>query len=60
MLDVFLTVILPTFLVAALGAALQRWKMLSVSALGPVAMYLLSPALVLNGLLTTKCQPLFP
>jgi predicted permease len=54
MLDVFLTVILPTFLVAALGAALQRWKMLSVSALGPVAMYLLSPALVLNGLLTTE------
>ena len=54
MLDVFLTVILPTFLVAALGAGLQRWKALGVGALGPVAMYLLSPALVLNGLLTTE------
>ncbi|MDA0799588.1 MAG: AEC family transporter [Chloroflexi bacterium] len=54
MLDVFLTVILPTFLVAALGAVLQRWKALGVGALGPVAMYLLSPALVLNGLLTTE------
>ena len=54
MLDVFLTVILPTFLVAALGAGLQRWKALGVGALGPVAMYLLSPALVFNGLLTTE------
>jgi malate permease and related proteins len=54
MLDVFLTVILPTFLVAAFGAGLQRWKSLGVGALGPVAMYLLSPALVLNGLLTTE------
>lgn len=54
MLDVFLTVILPTFLVAAFGAGLQRWKALGVGALGPVAMYLLSPALVLNGLLTTE------
>jgi predicted permease len=54
MLDVFLTVILPTFLVAAVGAGLQRWRNLGVGALGPVAMYLLSPALVLNGLLTTE------
>ena len=54
MLDVFLTVILPTFLVAAVGAGLQRWRSLGVGALGPVAMYLLSPALVLNGLLTTE------
>jgi predicted permease len=53
MLDVFLTVILPTFIVAAVGAGLQRWRALDVGALGAVAMYLLSPALVLNGLLTT-------
>ena len=53
MLDVFLTVILPTFVVAAIGAGLQRWRTLDVGALGAVAMYLLSPALVLNGLLTT-------
>ena len=53
MLDVFLTVIVPTFLVAAAGALLQRWRVLTIGALAPVAMYLLSPALVLNGLLTT-------
>jgi predicted permease len=53
MQDVFISVILPTFLVAAAGAALQRWRGLTVGALGPAAMYLFSPALVLNGLLTT-------
>lgn len=52
MLDVFLTVILPTFIVAAVGAGLQRWRALDVGAIGAVVMYLLSPALVLNGLLT--------
>ena len=52
MLDVFLTVILPTIIVAAAGAGLQRWRTLDVGALGAVVMYLLSPALVLNGLLT--------
>ena len=54
MLDVFLTVILPTFLVAAIGAALQRWRALGVAEIGAVAMYLLSPALVLNGLLNSE------
>ena len=54
MLDVFLTVILPTFLVAAIGAALQRWRALGVAEMGAVAMYLLSPALVLNGLLNSE------
>jgi predicted permease len=53
MLNVFLTVILPSFIVAAIGAGLQQWRTLDVGALGAVAMYLLSPALVLNGLLTT-------
>ena len=53
MLDVFLTVILPTFIVAAIGAGLQRWRTLDVGAIGAVVMSLLSPALVLNGLLTT-------
>jgi hypothetical protein len=53
MLDVFLTVILPTFVVAAVGAGLQRWRALDAGAVGAVVMYLLSPALVLDGLLTT-------
>ena len=52
-LDVVLTVILPTFIVAAVGSALQRWRALDVGAIGALVMYLLSPALVLNGLLTT-------
>ena len=56
MLDVFLTVILPTFIVAGIGAGLRRWRTLDPGALGAVAMYLLSPALVLNGLLTTNLQ----
>lgn len=54
MLNVFLTVILPTFIVAGVGAGLQRWRRLDPGALGAVVMYLLSPALVLNGLLTTN------
>ena len=54
MLEVFLTVIIPTFLVAGAGAVMQRWRGLTVGAMGPLAIYLLSPALVLNGLLTTE------
>ena len=53
MLDVFLTVILPTFVVAAVGASLQRWRSIDVGPIGTMVMYLLSPALVLNGLLKT-------
>jgi predicted permease len=55
-LNVFLTVILPTFIVAGVGAGLRRWRTLDPGALGAVVMYLLSPALVLNGLLTTNLQ----
>lgn len=53
MLDVFLTVILPTVAVSAIGAGLQRWRSFDVGTIGALLMYLLSPALVLNGLLTT-------
>ena len=51
MLDVFLTVILPIFLVADVDTALQRWRKLSVGTLSPVTVYLLSPALVFRFLL---------
>lgn len=51
MLDVFLTVILPTFLVAATGTALQRWRKLTIGSLGPITLYLLSPALMVDSLL---------
>ncbi len=52
MLDVFLTVILPVFLVAGAGAALQRWRGLTVGTLSPVTVYILSPALVFRLILT--------
>jgi len=52
-LDAFLTVILPTVVVCAVGAGLQRWRSFDVGTIGALLMYLLSPALVLNGLLTT-------
>ena len=54
MLDVFLTVILPVFLVAAAGASLQRWLNLSIGALSPITVYLLSPALVFRFLLDAE------
>ena len=51
MLSVFLTVVLPTFLVACLGAGLQRWRKLAVGSLGPLTLYLLSPALMVESLM---------
>ena len=54
MIQVFLTVVLPIFLVAGSGAALQRLRPGPLGALGPAALYLLSPALVLRGLIETE------
>jgi predicted permease len=54
LLNVFLNVILPTFLVAAAGAGLQRWRRLSSAPLGQMVLYLLSPALVLDSLLNAQ------
>ena len=54
MLQVFLTVVLPIYLVAGSGAALQRLRPGPLGALGPAALYLLSPALVLRGLIETE------
>ncbi len=54
MLDIFLTVILPVFLVAASGAALQRWRNLSIGALSPITVYLLSPMLVFRFILNAE------
>ena len=53
MLDVFLTVVLPIFLVAGAGASLQRLRPGTLGLLGPAAIYLLAPALVLQGLMET-------
>ena len=54
MLDVFLTVILPTILVAAVGAVLQRVRGVSVGPLNQVTLYLLSPALVFRFMLDAQ------
>ena len=51
MLDVFLTVILPIFMVAAAGYAFQQWRRLPVSTLSQVTLYLLAPALIFDSLL---------
>ncbi len=46
MLDIFLNVILPVFVVAAIGAAFQRWRMIPIAPLSQVALYLLAPCLI--------------
>lgn len=56
MLSVFTDVVLPTFLVAAVGALLQRWRKLPVGPLGPLVVYVLSPALVFNLMLNAKLE----
>ena len=52
MLDVFLGVILPTFLVALAGAGLQRWRKISPGPLNQLMLYLLAPALVIDALVS--------
>lgn len=51
MLNVFINVILPILLVAAAGAALQRWRNLPAAPFSQLMLYLLSPALVLDSLI---------
>ncbi len=53
LLNIFLTVVLPIFLVAGSGAVLQRIRPGSLGLLGPAALYIFGPALVLDGLLRT-------
>ena len=56
MLNVFLNVILPTFLVAAAGAGLQRWRNLTPGPLSQMMLYLLAPALVVNSLINAEIE----
>ncbi|MSQ22925.1 MAG: AEC family transporter [Dehalococcoidia bacterium] len=51
MLHVFLTVILPTFLVAAAGFGVQRWRKLAAGPLSQVTFYVLSPAIIFHSML---------
>ena len=54
MLDVLLSVVLPIFLVAGSSALLQRLRPGALGLIGPAAIYLLAPALVLDGLLRSE------
>ena len=50
MLSVFLNIILPIFIVAAVGAFIQRIRNLSLGPIGPITLYVLSPALVFQAM----------
>ncbi|MDP6102002.1 MAG: hypothetical protein QF579_01655, partial [Dehalococcoidia bacterium] len=51
MLDVFLNVIMPVFLVAVIAAGFQRWRKVPVGPLSQVTLYVLTPALIFISLL---------
>ena len=53
MLNVFFDVILPVVLVAALGAALGRWRRVPAEPLSTVVFFLFTPSLVFNSLANT-------
>lgn len=53
MLGVFLDVVLPIFLLALAGAALQRYKQFTITPINQLAVYLLTPSLLFNGLTRT-------
>jgi predicted permease len=51
-LDVFLNVIMPVFVVTGLSAIFQRWRKLSVAPLSQTTLWLFSPAFIFNNLLS--------
>jgi predicted permease len=53
MLEVFLEIVLPVFLVALAGGAVARWRAIPVAPLSGVVFYLFSPALVFYSMATT-------
>ena len=57
MLDVFINVIMPVFLVAVLAAAFQRWRKAPVGPLSQVTLYLLTPALIFTSLVEQEIPP---
>ena len=50
MLTVFLDVILPIFLVAAVAAVFQRWRRLPIGPVSQLTLYLFAPALIFSAL----------
>ncbi len=53
MLDIFLEVILPVFVVVGVGAAYHRWRDVPSQTPAQITVYLLTPALIFNSLLNT-------
>ncbi len=51
MLDVFVNVIMPVFLVAVIAAGFQRWRKIPVGPLSQVTLHLLVPALIFTMLI---------
>ena len=54
MLDVFLDVVLPVAICVLLGAAIGRWRGVTVAPLSALVFYLFAPALVFHALATTE------
>ena len=50
MLDVFLNVIMPVFLVAVIAAGFQRWRKIPVGPLSQTTLYILTPSLIFTSL----------
>lgn len=54
MLSVFTNVVLPVFVIAALGGIVGRWRKVEVKTLTAMVFYLFSPALVFNSMANTE------
>ena len=54
MLDVFLDVVLPVAICVLLGAAIGRWRGVTIAPLSALVFYLFAPALVFHALATTE------
>ena len=50
MLDVFINVIMPVFLVAVVAGAFQRWKNVSAAPISQITLYILAPCLIFKSL----------
>ena len=53
-LNIFISVVFPVFLMAAIGALVHRFRPISPEPLSQAILFIFSPALVFNGLATTQ------
>ena len=54
MLQVFLDVVLPVFIIAALGGLVGRWRGIMIAPISALMFYLLSPALIFHSMATSN------